>query len=288
MRRAAPALIIAGLASAVAAPLAGAATADHRAAERGAAWLARNSAGAPGGQQADTIVALRSAGRSHASLAPRLSALARVAPGYAVTAGGAAKVALAAIAGGRDPRRLGGVDYLRRITNRYAAGRYGENAFDQGLSMLALSAAGAVVPPTAVRATLAARAGGGWGYTMSRTARDSVDATSSVIEGLRAAGVPASHPALRAAASWILAQRNAAGGLASDGGGRPTDANSTASAIRALRSLGRTPPPATRAALRALQEADGGFRFTRAAAGSRLLATDDAVPALAGVSPPIR
>ncbi len=117
--------------------------------------------------------------------------------------------------------------------------------------MLALSAAGAVVPPTAIRATLAARAGGGWGYTMSRTARDSVDATSSVIEGLRAAGVPASHPALRAAATWILAQRNRAGGLASDGGGRPTDANSTASAIRALRSLGRTPPPGTRAALRA-------------------------------------
>ena len=288
VRRCAAALLAAGLASALAAPLAGAATADRAAAERGAAWLARNATGAPGGQQADTIVALRSAGRSRAALAPRLDALARVAPGYAVTAGGAAKVALAAVAGGRDPRRLGGVDYLRRITNRYAAGRYGENAFDQGLSMLALSAAGAVVPPTAIRATLAARAGGGWGL-------------HDVAHGARLGGrhllgdrgpARGRRPGLasRAAGRRHLDPRPAqpGGGLASDGGGRPADANSTASAIRALRSLGRTPPPGTRAALRALQQPDGGFRSTRAAAGSRLLATNDAVPALMGATLPVR
>ncbi len=154
--------------------------------------------------------------------------------------------------------------------------------------MLALSAAGRRVPRAAVRATLAARAGGGWGFTMSRTARDSVDATAVVVEGLRAAGLPASNRALRAAAAWMLAQRNAAGGLASAGAGGPTDANSTASAIRALRALGRTPPARTRAALRGLQEANGAIRSTRAAAGSRLLATNDAVPALAGVTLPVR
>lgn len=288
MRLAAPALAAVAATAAAVAPLATAATADTAAAERGAAWLVRNSAGAPGGQQADTIVALRSAGGGRAALAPRLTALARVAPAYAVTAGGAGKVAMAAVAGGRDPARFGGVDYLRRITNRYAAGRYGETAFDQALSMLALRAAGRTVPPTAVRATFAARAAGGWGFTMSRTARDSVDATAIVIEGLRAAGVPSSDARLRAAAAWMLAQRNAAGGLASAGGGDPTDANSTAGAIRALRALGRTPPAATRAALRGLQQPDGGFRSTRAGAGSRLLATTDAVPALAGVALPVR
>ena len=139
------------------------------------------------------------------------------------------------------------------------------------------------MPPTAVRATLAARAGGGWGFTMSRTARDSVDATASVIEGLRAAGVPASDPALRAAAAWMLAQRNAAGGpgVGRRRAGPPTPTPRRARSAPCARWAAR-PPPATRAALRALQEADGGFRFTRAAAGSRLLATNDAVPALAG------
>ena len=53
---------LAVLALAAVAPQAGAATADERAAERAATWLAANSAGAPAGQQADVIVALRAAG----------------------------------------------------------------------------------------------------------------------------------------------------------------------------------------------------------------------------------
>ena len=80
----------------------------------------------------------------------------------------------------------------------------------------------------------------------------------------------------------MLAQRNREGGLNYAGGGRPTEANSTAGAIRALLALGRTPPAATRAALRGLQDRDGGVRFTRAAPGSRLLATTDALIAFGG------
>jgi hypothetical protein len=109
-----------------------------------------------------------------------------------------------------------------------------------------------------------------------------------VIEALRAAGVPRGNPALAAAAAWVLAQRNGQGGLASAGGGGPTDANSTAGAIRALRALGRRPPPATLTALRALQEPGGAVRFTAAAAGSRLLATSDATVAFAGKVLPVR
>ena len=282
MRSARPLALVAGVVL-VAAPLAGAATsADQVAAARGATWLARNSAGAPGGQQADAIVALRLAGRGRASLAPLLDELSKAAPSYAVTAGGSGKVVMALVAGGRNPARFAGVDYIRRITGRYAAGRYGETAFDQAFSILALRSAGRPVPSTAIRATFAARATGGWGFAMSRTAADSVDATGLVIEALRAAGVPSSNAALRAAAAWMLAQRNAAGGLASAGGRRPTEANSTAGAIRALRALGRTPPANTRAALRALQQPDGAFRFTQANAGSRLLATNDALVAVTG------
>jgi hypothetical protein len=267
---------------------AGAASGDAGAAARAAAWLAANPAGAPAGQQADTVVALRAAGRSPAALRGRIDALARVAPSYAVTAGGAAKVAMAAVAARRDPARLGGVDYLRRITTRYAGGRYGATAFDQALSLLALRAAGRTPPGAAVRATLSARGFGGWGLDLSRSGRDSVDTTALVVEALAAAGVPASDPGVRAAVRWMLAQRNRAGGLASAGGGAPTEANSTAGAIRALRALGRTPPASLRAALRGLQDRDGGIRFTRASAGSRLLATNDALVALAGKARAVR
>ena len=99
---------------------------------------------------------------------------------------------------------------------------------------------------------------------------------------MRAAGVTRSDAALRGATKWLTAQSNARGGFAIDGGGRATEANSTAIAIRALRAMGRTPPTATRRALRGLQEADGGFRFTPTTRESRLLATLDAVLALSG------
>ena len=271
-----------------AAPHAGAATADGTAAARAAGWLAAHAAGAPAGQQADAIVALRAAGRSRAALRPRAAALAQAAPAYATTAGGAAKVAMAAVASGRNPAAFGGVNYLRRIANRYAAGRYGASAWDQALSLLALRAAGRAAPPAAVRATLAARGSGGWSFDLTPRGRDSVDATAIVLEALSASGVRRSDARVAAAVRWMLAQRNREGGLGSAGGGAPTDANSTAGAIRALRATGRTPPASLRAALRALQERDGSVRYTRASGGSRLLATNDAAVAFAGRWLPVR
>jgi hypothetical protein len=276
------------LLAAGAAGSAGAASADQRAAARAAAWLERTPPAAPGGQVADTIVALRAAGRPRASLAPRLRVLARVAPGYATTAGGAAKVTLGAVAAGADPARLGGRDYVRAITSRYAAGRYGATAFDQALSLLALTAARRPVPRTAIRATLAARGAGGWGFAMAPSARDSVDATGLMIEALRSAGVPARHPSLRSAAAWMVAQRNARGGYASLGRGAATEANPTSNAIRALRALGRPVPATTGAELRRLQNASGAVRFTGERDGSVLMATNDALIAFAGRTLPVR
>lgn len=276
-------LLVCGAATAGAA-----ATPDQRAAARAAAWLERTPGTAPGGQVADTIVALRAAGRARASLAPRLRVLARVGPGYATTAGASAKVSLAAIAAGADPARFGGRDYLRGVTSRYARGRYGATGFDQALSLLALAAAQRPIPRTAVRVTLAARGEGGWGYGLTPSGRDSVDATGLMIEALRASGVPASHPALRAAATWMLAQANARGGYASAGRGGATEANPTSNAIRGLRAMGRPVPASTRAELRRLQDGSGAVRFTGERAGSTLMATNDALVAFAGRTLPVR
>lgn len=271
-----------------AAPVGAQSPADERAALRGALWLAKTPAAAPGGQVADTVVALRAVGRSRASLRPRLRILARTGPRYARTAGASAKVVLAAVAGGVDPTRLGRHDYVRGVTARYAAGRYGATLFDQALSILALRAAGRPIPRTALRTTLRARGRGGWSFDMSRDGRDMVDGTGLMIEALRAAGVPARHPHLRAATSWMLAQHNREGGFASAGRGGATQANPTSNVIRALRAMGRPVPGSTRVALRRLQARSGAFRFTGPRAGSALLATADAVPALAGRTLPVR
>jgi hypothetical protein len=257
---------------------------DARAADRGAAWLARIPATSmPAGQQADAIVALRAAGASRARLRARLRALARATPGYVRTPGSAAKVAIGAAAAGASPRRLGGVDLLARVRADARGGRFAPVVFDQALAVVALRAGGRPVPRAAVGVLRRARGAGGWGFSFSG-GRDAVDITALVIEAMRCAGVPSGDRDLRAAAAWMLAQRNRAGGYASAGAGGPTEANATAGVIRALRALGRSAPVRTRAALRSLQERDGGVRFTAADAGSRLLATNDAVVALAGGS----
>ncbi len=254
---------------------------DRQATQRGAAWLETLSIGTVG-QQADAIVALAAAGRSHASLQPRLTTMSAAASAYATTAGGAGKVVLATVAAGGNPRSLGGVDYIVRINGQYAEGRYGVTAYDQALAMLALRAAGESTPAAAITALRATRGKGGWGFALRRASPDDVSATGLTIEAMRAAGVSKTDAALRGATAWLTAQINTRGGFGIDGRGRATEANATALVIRALSAMGRTPATATRRALRTLQETDGGFRFTAATKESRLLATVDAVLALSG------
>ena len=254
---------------------------DRQATQRGAAWLESLTIDSVG-QQADAIVTLAAAGRSRASLRPRLAAMSGSASSYATTAGAAGKVALATVAAGGDPRSLGGVDYVVRIERQYAAGRYGATAYVQAYAMLALRAAGVSTPRAAVTALRAARGKGGWGFALRTASPDDVSATGLTIEAMRAAGVSTTDAALKSATAWMTAQINTRGGFSIDGRGRATEANATAIAIRALRAMGRTPTIATRRALRSLQEADGGFRFTATIKESRLLATVDAVLAMSG------
>jgi hypothetical protein len=257
---------------------------DVRAAERGAEWVTGAARGAEGGQLADAVVAVRSVRRPAGGLMARL---ARVAPNYARSPGAAGKVALAAVAAGRDPARLGGVDYLRRITNGYAAGRYGANAYDQALAMLALAAAGRRVPPAAVSAVRTARGAGGWNFSMSASRPDDPSTTALMLQALRAAGVHPGDRDVRAATAWMLSARNDSGGYNFGRPGGPTEANSTALVLMALSALGRPAPAGSRAALRALQRPDGSFAFTSTDTGSPLLASVDAVPALAGRHLPV-
>ena len=264
---------------------AAAASPDTIAAERAAAWLEGISLSSAG-QQADAIVALRAAGRPTSALQSRFSTLLTLAPDYAVTAGAAGKVVLAAVAAGRDPHALGGINYVDRVKITYRAGRYGTTAYDQAYAMLAISAAGELVPSGAIRTLRRARGAGGWSFSVLG-GTDDVSATGLLMEAVRAAGVSTSDPLLRATSTWIGTRANSKGGFNINGGRRPTEANSTAIAIRAWRAAGRKPLSRWRVALRSLQEGDGGLRFTPTIRESRLLATVDAAVAMSGKRLPV-
>lgn len=271
------------------APAAAQAASDRAAARAGAAWLSRAVPAAGDGQAADALVALRAASRLPAGeSARRARALRAGAPRYATTAGATAKVILGLTAARNgNPRCAGRLDLLRRLNSFGRAGRYGASIFDQTLGMMAARALRAGPSARAVRVLLGARGAGGWNFNLSRSAGrpDDVTSTAMAILAARAAGVPRTNATLRAGLRWMLRERTPSGGFALGRRDR-VEANSTALALEAQRALGGHDARAARA-LRSLQRGGGEFQYTRDDAGSRVLASNDAVVALAGRRLPV-
>ncbi|HWI71198.1 MAG TPA: hypothetical protein VNT55_04530, partial [Baekduia sp.] len=223
-----------------------------------------------------------------AEAARRARALRNGAARYATTAGATGKTILALTAARSGSARCAGhLDLLQRLNSYGRAGRYGATIFDQTLGMLAARALHAGPSARAVNVLLSARGARGWNFNLSRSGgrADDVTSTAMAILAARAAGVPASNGQLRAGLRWLRAQRTPAGGFALGRRDR-NEANSTALAIEAARAMGSKDTRATRA-LRTLQRSGGAFQFTRDDAGSRVLATNDAVVALSGRRLPV-
>lgn len=258
---------------------------DRGAARKGAGWLARAVPAGSNGQAADAIIALRASGRlTRATAARRAAGLRAGASRYANTAGATGKVILGLAAAGTNPRCAGRLDLLRRLQGFGSNGRYGRTMFDQALGMLGMRALGAGPPPSTPRFLLGARGRGGWSFLVT-SGSDDVASTAMAIMALRAAGVPRSSGALRDALRWMRTQRTAGGGFAMGRRDR-TEANATALAIQATRTMGAGDARA-RGALRSLQRSSGAFQFTRSDLGSRVLATNDAVVALSNRALPV-
>jgi hypothetical protein len=280
-RAVAGAVVVAAL---VAVPTAQAVTsADRASAKRAAAWLAGEPpTGMPAGQQADVMVAMRITGTPARALAQRLRAMQRTAPAYADTAGATAKVVLGVLAAGGNPRRVAGTDYLARLrASQRAPGRYGESAFDQGLAMIALRAANGRVPAAATATLLDLRTGPGWNLGLGTSGAPDVDSTALAVVALRASGQSCSAKPIRAARAWLASQESGGGFTAYPGS--PPSANSTALVARADIAC-RRPAARSLRLIRSLQQRSGAIAFTRSQPESRLLATSESVPALAGVS----
>jgi hypothetical protein len=258
-------------------------------ARAGARWLAAHVGAGGDGFAADTLVALRAANRlSHRDAVRRATALRRHARSYVTGAGQAAKVILALTAAHSGSARCAGSFDLRIAMGRdYTRGRYGRNAFDDGLALLALRALRERVPAAASGFLRAARGAGGWNVLLRRSGgpADDVSSTALAILALRAAGVSRRDRGLRAGLSWMARQRTRSGGFALGRRDR-NEANSTALAIEAERAMGRTDRRAARV-LRGLQRSDGAFQFTADDAGSRVIASTESVIALSGRIPPV-
>ncbi|MBM3634416.1 MAG: hypothetical protein FJW99_03875 [Actinobacteria bacterium] len=275
--------LLAGVALVAAPAGVASAGADRAAASRAAAWLAGKQPSAlPAGQQADVMVDMRITGTAPKALAPRLAALANAAPGYATEAGRTAKVVLGVVAAGGNPRRLGGTDYIARLQSQQSSpGRYGRTAFDQGLAMLALRAATGKVHGAAVTTLTALASADGWNFGLDASAAPDIDSTALSVVALRAGGTACSSPMMRRARAWIAAQRAGGGWTAYPGS--PPSANSTALVARSDIACGGS-AAGPLALIRSLQQRSGAIAFTKAQPESRLLATSESVPPLAGVS----
>jgi hypothetical protein len=220
------------------------------------------------------------------------------------TAGKAAKLAIAAVAGNRDPRDFGGTDLIVRIESFYVitTGLYSNeySGFEQAYALLGLIAAGETPPTAAVQALKDYQnPDGGWLYKELPVGGVSDTNTTAVaIQALIAAGEPAESVVITDAKQFLAGQQMTGGGFPFQdppewGGTAEADPSSTAMVIMALHAIGEDPasPDWTPDdvnpidALLAMQNsATGAFQFY---GGDSVFSTKDAIPALLGETLPV-
>ena len=189
------------------------------------------------------------------------------------TAGGTAKLLLAALAGRLDPTAFAGHDLRTRLTTFLNAGTgaFGDGStFGQSLSILALKGDGQAIPAAAVTELKGLQdTDGSWNYqaAANSVAGDS-NSTAVAIEALIAAGVPAADASMTKAITYLHTQQNADGGFTYSAPGS-SDPDSDALVIQALVALGENPTGATWTVggktvmddLLSRQASNGGFTF---------------------------
>lgn len=270
------------------------------------------AAGAPDPSvTADAVVALASATarrvRSRDAIPRAVTYLeSQATPLAALGPGPAAKLTLAAVAAGRDPRSFGGVDLVAALTAPLPAGTsvappgaFGDDLSDHTLVLLALAAAGEPAPPEAVALLRQAQnPEGGWAVDGS-TASGAADSntTALAIQALVAATDPtrpdpADAEAIRRGLDALHSFQAPDGGFVfQPAEPLTTDATSTALAVQAIIAVGQNPASAewgnAAAALLAFQNPSGAFHSTAADPADNLFATLEAIPALAGLPLPV-
>lgn len=256
----------------------------------------------------DAVFALKAAGQrgvdTTAAIDQALVYLEAEGGAYAdIGPGQSAKLALAVIAGGKNPLDFGGVNLFEWLTTLPAikssapqaapVSLYGESVFNHALVLLAVAAANEPVPAEAIEVLRITQIeDGSWSFaaTTDPGSGDS-NTTALVIQALVATGHGA-DPMVDSALAYIQSVQNEQGQVLFQAS-RPemADANSTALAVQAVIATGQDPASAEWAnaagGLAAFQNDSGGFRYVDAVPEDNLLATLQAVPALAGYTLPV-
>jgi hypothetical protein len=297
------AVLLAGVA-----PTAGAAIIKRQRALYGAAYLVSQQrangaicAFSCVGSTADAVVSLVTA-RTNAGVRDAVDYLrGQAAGGNVVGVGLQAKVVMAAVARGTNPRAFGGVNLVRAITKTERGnGHYGDAAvFDQALAMLAVRAAGRS-PSAAARSWLASAQceDGGWQYDEPSGPGDDAhcfdaaapapgdfftsdsNTTSLAIQVLR------SGPEVAAALSFLPTLRDGSDGWGYSQCCTSTDINSTSLAIQAYVAAGEPVPDGAFATLKRSQLDCRAWPFQPSGAAD-VGATIAAIPGLLGQPLPV-
>ncbi|MCG8347148.1 MAG: cell wall anchor protein [Chloroflexales bacterium] len=250
------------------------------------------------GESADAIFALVAAGVDPNGVLKDgnspVSFLGDQAASYAATSvGAAAKLTLAVVTAGKDPRTFGGVDLPALIETSYdpANGQYGADVFGHSLALLAISGLGTMPPSAAVNRLVELQLeDGGWSFDGTIETGSDTNTTSLAIQAL-AQAVSEGSPAAQRAVDYLKTQQNEDGGFPyaqAASFGSDTDANSTAYVLQALAALGQDPRGETwtksggnpQSALLSLQNDTGAFRYQAAVPEDNALATYQAIPGL--------
>lgn len=217
---------------------------------------------------------------------------------YAGTLGGAAKLTIAVVAGGQDPRDFAGQNLVHDILAHYdpSTGLFDPQLYVHAYAMLALSSAGQTVPAASIKALETHQASdGGWAFTGEATAgKDDSNTTAVAIEALVASG-DGSSPAIARAMDYLNTLKTTDNLFAyqpTPGTPLVGDANSTALVIQALLATGKAADSsdvtASKKALDGMTNAgSGAFFYRQDAKDDNLLATAQAIPALDGKALPV-
>lgn len=251
------------------------------------------------GVTADAVVALaaaRAAGIDTGStIADALAYLETDGIAYAETGPGQrAKLILAVVAAGSDPKSFAGQDLVEPLlATDPETGIYGSGLFDHALVTLAAAAigsdqAGALAEVFASYQTPE----GSWAFDTTTTAgAGDTNTTALVVQAIVAAGLTGS-PAIEPALTYLgMAQATGTGFAYQPADPLVPDANSTALAVQALIATGadltNESVSAAVEALAVFQNPSGGFRYTDDVTEDNLFATVQAIPALAGYASPV-
>jgi len=258
--------------------------------------------GSPAGITCDVVLAAASVGQDPATWKASpggpsaMDYLAGAVGDYATAAAPTGKLIVAVAAAGMDPADFGGHDLPSLLQTFHGGSGYGASAMDQAWAILGLAAIRHQVPVSDVivlrdyqQANGGWEGAPGWGTDTNTTAL--------AAQALIAAGEPVTSAVISNTLGYLQGQQNDDGGFPytkPSAWGDDSDANSTAYVIQGLIATGENPSGAAWtktggnpvAALLGFQLPSGPFEW-QPGMGENLLATAQAIPALAGKPLPL-